>query len=307
MRRALILLVLVASLAFAVLQGLHPYLAITRYSGGTVLVVEGWMEEEQMAMVADLVREKGYDSIYVTGTTRPSAYYLQHNAALDVVLRRPFDGEITVNMSGVVGSGFLLIADRDTLLRTTVELEGRDHRVRTPGPVNSVVLLSTNERFSDPDAANTFLLHLLLNDRDVHTLHREVHIVGPDGRYTPGMPTFAHQGAALLAANGLPEEIITIVPAFMDRMGRSHANAAAFALVAEQQGIRRFDVVSDGIHARRSRMLYRSALGRTAEVGVIALEDPTFGKDWWKHKDGRRRMGREITGLLLARLPFARM
>jgi hypothetical protein len=46
-----------------------------------------------------------------------------------------------------------------------------------------------------------------------------------------------------------------------------------------------------GPHARRSRLLYQRALGRSVRIGVIALDDPAYDeRQWWRFSDGIREV-----------------
>ena len=47
------------------------------------------------------------------------------------------------------------------------------------------------------------------------------------------------------------------------------------------------DVFSAGVHARRSRLLYRMALGPDVEVGVLAAQPQMFDAErWWTTSAG---------------------
>jgi hypothetical protein len=61
-----------------------------------------------------------------------------------------------------------------------------------------------------------------------------------------------------------------------------------------------------GAHARRSRLLYRRAMGRDVAIGVIAAEDPSYlGARWWRYSDGIREVPFEALAYLYVRLSWA--
>ena len=102
--------------------GAYPYLAITEPSGARVVAVEGWIPKELMPAVKAEIDRRGYTTIYTTGTVRPFSYYLKKGEAIEVRLRSPVQGELTLNVSGIGGAGFLLIAGMDTLANMTAEM-----------------------------------------------------------------------------------------------------------------------------------------------------------------------------------------
>ena len=66
-----------------------------------------------------------------------------------------------------------------------------------------------------------------------------------------------------------------------------------------------FDIVTQGPHARRSRLLYEKAFGGDVEVGVIATEDPKYDPaHWWRSSEGVREVMSEAIAYGYARLFF---
>ena len=56
-----------------------------------------------------------------------------------------------------------------------------------------------------------------------------------------------------------------------------------------------FNIYSVGVHARRSRMMFRKAFGDDYEIGVIAPRDRTFlPAGWWKSSKGFRNVSNEF-------------
>ena len=68
------------------------------------------------------------------------------------------------------------------------------------------------------------------------------------------------------------------------------------------------DVISMGAHARRTRLLYESALGKDVKVGVIAIQDRRYdAKHWWRTSVGVRTVVGETIAYLYARIFVARI
>ncbi|PYS50771.1 MAG: hypothetical protein DMG13_20170 [Acidobacteria bacterium] len=66
------------------------------------------------------------------------------------------------------------------------------------------------------------------------------------------------------------------------------------------------DVVTVGSHARRSRLLFQKAFGKTAAVGIIPLDDAAYdSQHWWRTSEGVREVVGETIAYVYARFFFA--
>jgi hypothetical protein len=64
-------------------------------------------------------------------------------------------------------------------------------------------------------------------------------------------------------------------------------------------------LVTVGPHGRRSRMLFRKALGKDYSIGVTCLEESSYdADDWYTCSDGVRSVMGEFIAYVYARLFF---
>ena len=103
--------------------------------------------------------------------------------------------------------------------------------------------------------------------------------------------TYADRAAEYLLAHGpagLPVEAVSAPKSPVDR---TYTSARAWQAWAERQTppITRVDVVSTGVHARRSRQMFRLAAPRQ-EVGIIAVQPALYeGSHWWDYSEGVKK------------------
>ena len=65
------------------------------------------------------------------------------------------------------------------------------------------------------------------------------------------------------------------------------------------------DVVTEDLHARRTRLLFQKALGDKVAVGVIAIPNPDYdAKHWWRYSEGLKEVLSETASYVYARLLF---
>ncbi len=121
--------------------------------------------------------------------------------------------------------------------------------------------------------------------------------------------TWAWVGAKHLRAAGLPEAVVCAVPS--RRAGRDRTYASAVALREWRQAhdahFTSINVVTEGVHARRTRLLFGEAFGKEVAVGIVALPSPDYDlAHWWLSSAGVRVVVGETLAYLYARFVFSR-
>ena len=146
---------------------------------------------------------------------------------------------------------------------------------------------------------------------EFHRHHYEkVYVTGGPldiGTFLSEYRTFAERGLATLVKMGLTTNEVQAVPAPYERQDRTYSAAAALRDWWRKHGLvpTRVQLMSDGPHARRSRLLYRKALGKSIQVGVLAVEEKNYDpKHWWRSSAGFRNVVDESIAYLYAVLLF---
>ena len=63
------------------------------------------------------------------------------------------------------------------------------------------------------------------------------------------------------------------------------------------------NVVTEDVHARRTRLLFQKALGDKVSVGVIAIQNPDYdARRWWRYSTGLKEVVSEVAAYVYARL-----
>lgn len=119
--------------------------------------------------------------------------------------------------------------------------------------------------------------------------------------------TYAQRGAAILLKMGLATNEIEAVPAEAVRQDRTYAAAMALSVYLREHGgiPERVHLITEGPHARRSRLLLQMALGKEARVGVTAIPVHDYDPDrWWQSSAGVRGVVGEAIAYTYARFLF---
>jgi uncharacterized SAM-binding protein YcdF (DUF218 family) len=133
---------------------------------------------------------------------------------------------------------------------------------------------------------------------------------GPEagtGGYSNDYNTEASVGADLLKKAGIPVQSLQIVPSHVWNRNRTYYSAVALRdwFRAHHLPARRFNVLTEDAHARRTRLLFQEAFGANVEVGIISVPNPDYdASDWWKYSEGVREVISEAVAYSYAKFLF---
>lgn len=131
-----------------------------------------------------------------------------------------------------------------------------------------------------------------------------------DGSYIsllyPGYSTLAEVAARQFIDAGVDSSVVDAVPRNAVRKDRTYSSALALRRhLVQTPGYDKVDVLSSGAHARRSWLLFESALSGVAEVGVRALPPRAFDPErWWVTSSGVRSVVGEVLAYCYAKFLF---
>lgn len=277
----------------------HPYFAVTRPSGGKVLVAEGWMHHVGLREAAELFQRDAYEHLYVTGTVRPFAYYLKQDEAIEVDFGDAV-ARLEVALGGLPGVRWHLTSDDDTLLVADVATKSTTHVLELAGRGHRTFRLSVWAATPPSDHAPIGFIGALIADGvPAHLDATRIILRHADGSTEAGQRTHAEEARAELIANGVPDSLLTVIPTLeVGEGGRTASSARSFVAYARTHGIGAFDVATLGVHSRRTWKSYRQANGGRDGVGIIALYDPWCRRwTWWTNYYGVYQMAKEFAAL----------
>jgi uncharacterized SAM-binding protein YcdF (DUF218 family) len=127
------------------------------------------------------------------------------------------------------------------------------------------------------------------------------------GGYIDDYQTEASVGAELLTKNGLPLEAVAVVPSRVMNRDRTYGSAIALRNWFREQNlvVHSLNLLTEDVHARRSRLLFQEALGQDIKVGIIALPNPDYDwRHWWRYSAGVKEVSSETIAFLYAKCLF---
>lgn len=127
------------------------------------------------------------------------------------------------------------------------------------------------------------------------------------GFYLSEYKTSPEMAAATLKRLGFNKRLIAAVPALHVRKDGTYASAVSLRewLLGPGLSVKSLNICSLGPHARRTRLLFKKALGGDIDVGIIAFESQDYEpRVWWKTSKGVRAVIDETIAYLYARFFF---
>jgi uncharacterized SAM-binding protein YcdF (DUF218 family) len=127
------------------------------------------------------------------------------------------------------------------------------------------------------------------------------------GRYINDYQTAASVGADLLRKNGLANGSVQIVPSRVMDRDRTYGSAVALRnwFRDHNMSVAGINIVTEDLHARRTRLLFQKAFGKDVQVGIIAVANVDYPANrWWHYSEGLEDVVSEFAAYLYARLLF---
>jgi hypothetical protein len=127
------------------------------------------------------------------------------------------------------------------------------------------------------------------------------------GGYINDYSTAASIGAGLLRKAGVPEGMVQMVPSRISGRDRTYSSALALKNWFREHNVsvRAINVLTEGPHARRTRLLFQEAFGKDVAVGIISVPSPDYdAKHWWRYSEGVRGVLGESIAYIYAKFFF---
>ena len=114
---------------------------------------------------------------------------------------------------------------------------------------------------------------------------------GPITEFEPEPRSYADRARSYLVSHGMPADVVVAVSAPASAQERSFLNAVMLREWLAHSELRSdaLDVVSSGVHCRRSWLVHRMAFGPQVRVGIIATRPRGYDPDaWWRTSLGAK-------------------
>jgi uncharacterized SAM-binding protein YcdF (DUF218 family) len=105
----------------------------------------------------------------------------------------------------------------------------------------------------------------------------------------------------------VPSDSVQMVPSRVMDRDRTYGSAVALRewLHEHNMPVHSINVLTEDAHARRTRLLFKKALGKNVTVGIIGVPNPDYdARRWWRYSEGVKDVGSEAFAYIYARFFF---
>ena len=127
--------------------------------------------------------------------------------------------------------------------------------------------------------------------------------VSGTGAYTNDFNTVAGVGADRLRGEDLAPDLVQVVASRVTARDRTYSSALALQVWCQNHHIdlASINVITEDVHARRTRLLYQKAFGDRVRVGIISVPNPDYdARYWWRYSEGVRAVVGECIAYIYA-------
>ena len=309
-----------------IIKGLPVFLAKNNQVDANILVLEGWLPDPAIEMAYDEIHSGAYDLIVPTGIkssdldfcmiamngylifyTRP---YLKINNEssrhrIEIVAHSKLGGKYNAHFNLYVNDS--LIAD------FSADEKPRKYGItwnRSLGEIDSISAQFTNDYLDEGGDRNLYIKEIII-DNDIVIPYQfnsvfDIGLLGGKDRIVNNYTSHPEIIRNKLIASGIDSSKIIAVTGRKTTINRTLTGALAFRdwLKTSGQKVDGINIITMGIHARRTWLTYKKVLDKSCRVGIISLPDTSISS---REKTGFLRSLAETLDLIyyhVILLPF---
>lgn len=268
----------------------ESYLSMNKPVSPELLVVEGWVSDSTITLAAKEFQDKKYSAILTSGSPIDSAYLLSENGFLDfnfssqtLLLQKNDTLSFVLKGSPVLGiyPEYLVFVNDQKVAGgfTSESWTSYQHTLESNFIAERISISFINDEHFLGEDRNMEIKSLALQDSLYPARSDEVlHYRRSDyQREQPILTNFASVAdicAHKLHMEGVPDQVIDEVASPVSDKNRTLASAIVISNYLEDQNLpyTSINIMSEGIHARRTWLSYKFALRNQADaVGIISV------------------------------------
>jgi hypothetical protein len=273
----------------------QSFLSKTQKVKANVLVVEGWLPKYAIELVCKEFHENNYDHIITTGIKSSDLDYCPITSNGYLIFYPHFistlnndNGHHTIEvtahstMSGKYCAHFNFYVNNMILADFNADKKDRKYSINWEGSlkdIDSVMIQFDNDYLDKYGDRNLFVKEIIIDHKMIipYQFNSELDFGLLDGkeRIVNNFDSKAELWRNELIAYGIDPKDVTAVPAKKVYINRTLTSALAFRswLKLTNIKVKGINIISLGVHSRRTWNIYKKMLGKSIEVGIISLPE----------------------------------
>ena len=299
------ILVVSALCLFLFQERLADNLAKTKKTKADTMVFEAWVSESLVNIVSDEFKTEDYKLIVVTGIESGELDFCQipMNGYLifypdpsqmndEKIRNQNIDITVHSEMGGKYSCHFNFFVNDTLLSEFVADDKERKYSVIWNGAlkdIDSLMVHFDDDYLDEGGDKNLYVKEITINNKitipykfnSVYDIGR----IGGTNRFINNYNSESELSRIHLINSGIDPSLVIAVTGRSSRINRTLKSALAFRswLYNNNGNVKSINIISDGIHSRRTFITYKKILKRNIEIGIISLSEPAIGGET-KHK-----------------------
>ena len=293
------------------------FLSKSKKVKANILIVEGWLPPSALEIAYKEFRNNRYDLIITTGVKSSNLDfcnisrngYLIFYPKLKLSTNNGNDNhiiEVTAHseMGGKYCAHFNFYVNDSLVADFTADKKIRKYSINWNGPlkdINRLLINFDNDMVDDRGDRNLYIKEIIIDHKIIipYQFNSEYDIGLLDGKdkIVNNFDSNAEIARNNLIAYGVDSSVVIAVPANKVTINRTLTSALAFRdwLKTTDKNVTGINIISQGIHSRRTWMTYNKIIGKSYKIGIISL---TEVEKFNSKRPGVFKILYEIIGLL---------
>jgi hypothetical protein len=272
------------------------YLSATKKVSANVLIVEGWLPPDGIKDAYAEYQTNSYDYIITTGIKSNFYYGFMHsNGFLIFYPREKLKKSVNAGrhlieviasseLNGDNAACFNLFINKNQIASFRTQTFRKSYSAYWEGSlsdIDSLMVEFTNDLIGDFGDRNLLVRKIIIDKKiSIPTLNYSEYDIGKlDGkaRIKNDYTSYALRAQEELKNLGIKPGSVISIPGGRTQINRTLSSALAVRnwMDTTHIDIKGINILSYGMHARRSWLIYSRLLGKNVETGVVSLPDKT--------------------------------
>ena len=271
---------------------LSGFLSKSELVSANILIIEGWLPDYALETAYNESRKNMYEHVVTTGIKETSNYYKLYNngylifhthnilSGMEEAGSHSIEVDAYSELSGEDRAHFNLLINDSLASDFYAEKSKASYICRWEGAlsdIDSITVQFTNEKYGGYYERNLYVKEIIIDhstripylnnsEYDIGKLDRKRRIVN-------NYSSSAEFARNRLLSMGMDSSLIIALPGEKVRFNRTLSSALAFRDWAKRTDpeINGINIISMGIHARRTWMTYNKILNKKYKIGIISL------------------------------------
>lgn len=297
-QRKSIVIFLCCIIVIVLFQGIvhvHGFFALNKPAPQKgVLVIEGWLPNPLLSKAAKEFHQGSYDYIVTSGISINKALEIASNARVFV---RNIKDKVERNNSIEIeayGSECNDVQALMTLFINSIPIDSvfvnkkpEFYTFNYSGIIEEMEVGFNNDAFNNHEDRNLYLSAIKINQESINIYTEGNYLDYQYQKTSLNYRNYAEKAACFLQTQNIPSEKIIPVCGKNKFHSRTFDSAIAVCRWLQTKDLtkKNINLVSMGVHARRSYMIYKNVLGKDFTCGVINIPSIFYNHEqWWKYQ-----------------------